>query len=254
VKDARVNKIVLTTGALLLAKKSGQKLTIHITNGDAKCYTVHIPASELKKVTTKSKELNLIVLPVKEIKATDNIARVLRISTEGMLPAGMVVTIPVTGTLSVSAGRKVYLYHKNAKTGALEEVHNNPRTIAGDGTLKISVISGGDYVICTEKVKDAVRLIDRITVSVKTSLNKGEKATITVNLPPVLSQVTAFVSGDPIGKEEAKVTYKVDDRDIATVSDNGIDTAIKKGTVKITVTVTLENGQKKSFHLSVTVK
>lgn len=254
VKDAKVNKIVLTTEALLLAKKSGQNLTLHITNGDTKGYTIYIPASELKKVTANSSELDLTALLVKDTNTTDNIVGVLRIGTEGMLPAGMIVKVPVTETLSVSAGSKVYLYHKNAKTGALEEVPNNPRTIAKDGTLKLSVIGGGDYVICSEEVKDAVRLTDRITVSVKTPINKGEKATITVTLPPELSQVTEFVSGDPIGKEEAKVTYKVDNPDIATVSDNGIVTAIEKGTVNITVTVTLENGQNKSFDLSVTVK
>jgi hypothetical protein len=196
----------------------------------------------------------LTVLPVKNAEATGNIAGIIRIGTEGKLPVGLVATVPVTGTFSVAAGKKVYLYHKNAKTGALEEVPNNPRTIAQDGTLKFSVISGGDYVICTEKLKDAVRLIDRITVSIKTSVNKGEKVTITVTIPPELSQVTAFVSGDPIGKEEAKVTYKADNQDIAAVSENGIITAIKKGNAKITVSVTLENGQKKSFVLSITVK
>lgn len=50
------------------------------------------------------------------------------------------------------------------------------------------------------------------------------------------------------------MTYTVSNKEIATVSSNGIVTAKKNGIVKITVTVTFENGQKKSFIKSITVK
>lgn len=254
VKDAAVNNIVLSKDALLLAKKSGQKLTINVENGAAKGYTVDIPASELKKVTAGSKDLNLAVTLEKDTSAAAKAAGVLSVGTEGTLTAGMVVTVPVTGTLSVPAGSKVYVYHKNAKTGALEEVPNHVKTVAKDGTLQLSTLSGGDFVICTEKVKDAVKLVDKVSVSVKTSTVKGKKLNVKVSLPQELAQVKAFSKADPIGQEEAKVTYKVSDKSIATVSSDGTVTAKKKGTVKVTVEVTLENGQKKSFVKSVVVK
>jgi hypothetical protein len=130
VKDAAVNNIVLSKDALLLVKKSGQKLTINVENGAAKGYTVDIPASELKKVTAGSKDLNLAVTLEKDTNAAAKAAGVLSVGTEGTLTAGMVVTVPVAGALSVPAGSKVYVYHKNAKTGALEEVPNHVKTVA----------------------------------------------------------------------------------------------------------------------------
>lgn len=266
VKDANVNNIVLSKEVLLLAKKSGQSFTINVQNGNAKGYILNIPASELKKVTTSSKDMNIAVTLKKDTKSVAQAAAIavantaakevgiLSVGTEGKLTVGMVVKVQVTGTLSVSAGGKVYVYHKNAKTGALEEVPNNLKTIAKDGTIKLSTLYGGDFVICTEKVKDAVKLVDKVTVSIKDSIEKGKKLNVKVSLPQELAQVTAFTKGDPVGQEEVKVTYKVSDKAIATVSSNGIVTAKKKGTVKLTVIITLENGQKKTFSKSITVK
>lgn len=254
VKNAVVKTIVLDTEALVLAKKSGQKLTIHVTNAAAKGYTISIPASELKKVTGDSKELNIAVTLVKDTKAAPGAAGVLTIGKEGILSAGMTVIVPVKNTLSLKTGKKVYVYQKNAKSGVLEEIPNNPKTITADGTLNLPALKGGKYVICTERSKDAVRLVDKVTVSAKTSVTKGQEFKITVKLPLELAKVTAFTKADPFGQEEAKVTYKVSNKEIAAISGNGTITAKKKGTVKITVTVTLENGQKKSFSKNITVK
>lgn len=254
VKDAVVDAIVLHQDALILAKESGQNLTINITNGDSKSYTVSIPASELKKVTSTSKELNVAVTMVKDIKVAANSQGVLSIGSEGTLIAGMVITVPVRDILSLPAGKKVFIYQKNAKTGKLEEVPNNVKTIAKNGTLKLSTLSGGTYVICTEKVKEAIKLVDRVTVSVKNSVTQGKKLKISVDLPKEIAKVSTFVYGDPLGQEEAKVTYQISNKDIATVSKDGTVTAKKKGTVKITITVTLENGQKKKFSKTITVK
>jgi hypothetical protein len=253
VKDAAVSGIVLNTDVLLLAKEAGQKLTINVANADAG-YTVSIPASELKKVTDASKDLNLAVALEKDTKVAAKAVGVISVGTEGTLPAGMVVTVPVEKTLSLAPGKKVYIYRKNAETGALEEVPNNQQAVAADGTLKLSTLSGGDYVICTEKAKDAVKLVDKATVSVKSSVEKGKKLNVNVGLPQELAKVAAFGKGDPLGQEEAKVTYKVSDKSIATVSSNGTITAKKKGSVKVTVEITLENGQKKTFNKTIKVK
>ncbi|HCL03469.1 MAG TPA: DNA-binding protein, partial [Lachnoclostridium phytofermentans] len=251
VKDANVNNIILSRDALLLAKKSGQKLTINVVIG--KGYTVDIPVSELKKVTYVSKDMNIAVTLKKDTKVAAKSVGILSVGTDGNLTAGMVVTVPVKGTLSLSAGDKVYIYHKNAKTGALEEMPNNPLIVAADGTIKLSTLSGGDFVICTEKVKDAVTLVDRVIVSVESTVAKGKKINVKVTLPEELARVAAFTKGDPVGQEEVKVTYQVSDKVIATVSSNGTITAKKKGTVTLTVVVTLENGQKKNFNKTIKV-
>lgn len=80
-----------------------------------------------------------------------------------------------------------------------------------------------------------------------------KKINVKVALPQELARVTAFTKGDPVGQEEVKVTYKVSDKNIATVSSNGTITAKKKGTVTLTVEVTLENGQKKNFSKTIKV-
>jgi len=254
VKDAAVNNIVLSTEALLLAKEAGQKLTINVANADTKGYTVSIPTSELKKLTDASKDLNLAVALEKDTKIAAKAVGVLSVGTEGSLAAGMVVSVPVKDAISVSAGDKVYIYHKNAKTGALEEVANNVKKVAANGTLNLSTLSGGDFVICTAKVKDAVKLVDRVTVEVKSSVAKGDTLNVKATLPNELAKVAAFTKGDPIGQEEAKVTYKVSDKKIATVSKDGIVNGKKKGTVTLTVIITLENGQKKTFAKKIKVK
>jgi hypothetical protein len=252
VKDATVKNVILSKDALLLAQKSGQKLTINVADG--KGYTIDISASELKKVKADSKDMNIAVALKKDTKVAAKSVGILSAGTEGKLAAGMVVTVPVKDTLSLAAGKKVYIYHKNAKTGALEEVPNNPKAVAADGTIKLSTLSGGDFVICTEQAKDAVKLVDRVKVSVNASVAKGKKLTVKVTLPQELAKVAAFKKGDPVGQEEVKVTYKVSDKTIATVSSNGTITAKKKGTVKLTVVVTLENGQKKNFSKTINVK
>ncbi len=251
VKDAEVNKIALSNDALLLAKESGQKLTINVA--DEKGYTVSIPASELKKINADSKDLNIAVSLQKDTEVANKAAGVLTIGSEGALAAGMIVTVPVKD-LSVNAGDKVYVYYKNAKTGKLEEIPNNQKTVADNGSLKLSTISGGDYVICTEKVKDAVKLVDKAEVSAKSSVKVGKKLSVNVDLPKELAQVASFAKGDPIGQEEAKITYKVNNSSIATISSDGTLIAKKKGEVKVTVEVKLENGDKRTFTKKIRIK
>lgn len=254
VKDAAVSNILLSNEVLLLAKESGQKLTIHVANGETKGYTVSISAAELKKVTADSEDLNIMVTLNKDRKVASKSEGILSVGMEGKLIVGMVITVPVEDTLPLTAGDKVYIYHINDKTGALEEVANNPKSVTKYGNLVLSTLSGGEFIICTEKVKVAVRLADRVKVSAPSDLALGKKVTVKVNLPQELAWVPAFTKGDPVGQEEVKVVFKVSNNAIATVSSKGIITAKKKGTFKLTMEVTLENGQKKTFSKTITVK
>lgn len=253
VEGVTVSAIVMDANALLLAKTLGQNITIHINYADSNHYTVIIRPSELNKVTADTIECNLLVSLKKE-SLSANVTGVLSIGTRGALPIGLVVSVPIENTLSLKAGKKVYIYRKNDKTGKLEEIPNNIKTIAKNGTLTLSSLMGGEFVICTKKVNDALPLVDKVLISGKSSLTVGSKLKVNVNLPMELVQVDKYGYGDPVGQEEVKISYKVSNKNIATISKDGTITGLKKGTVKITVTVTLENGQKKSFRKTITVK
>ncbi|MDK2807757.1 MAG: trimeric autotransporter adhesin, partial [Clostridiales bacterium] len=247
VKDTTVKDILLDKEALLLAKDAGQKMTIRIQNADAKGYTVSIPASELKKVSDASSALNLSVQLEKETAT-------LRVGNEGELAVGMSVTVPVSDTLSMNAGDKVYIYRKNPETGKLEEVPNNRKTVSEKGNLQLSTLSGGEFVLRQEKETNVVRLVDKVKVTAKSSLAKGNSLIVSASLPSELAQVKSFKKGDPIGQEEAKVVYKVNDKSVATISADGTLKAKKAGKVKVSVVVTLENKEKKTYTKTITVK
>lgn len=252
VEDADIKRIVISKEALQLIKELEQKVTINV-EGEVN-YTISVPATELKKITSDTEDLNVMLALRKDKKAAKNAVGILSVGAEEELAVGMVVTVPVAKILSLSPGDKVYIYRRNTETGELEEVPNNKKTIDKNGNLKLSTLDGGEFVICTKKVKDAVKLVDKVTVSVKSSVTKGKKLKVNVKLPKELAEVKEFKSGDPTGQEEAKVTYKVNNKSIATVSSKGTITAKKKGKVKLTVTVTLENKDKKTFSKTITVK
>lgn len=254
VKDIEIHTIDLSKEALLLAKESGQALTIHITNGESKEYTVHIPVSQLDKVDAKSKALSLSVVLEKDTKAAEKSVGVLSVGTEGPLTTGVEVTIPVKEELLVAAGKKLYIYRKNVKTGKLEEIPHGERVVAKNGTIKLSSLEGGNYVICTSQVKDAVKLVDKARISSKFEVARGKSLTIRMILPNELQQVTTLTKGELVGQEKATVTYKVNNKSIATISNKGVVTGKKKGTVKVTVVVTLANGQKKTLHRNIRIK
>lgn len=254
VSGAKVENIILTNDVLLLAKESGSKLTVNIINGAEQEYTIHIPLSELKKVTNKKGDLNVIVRTAKTEEAENGELGFVAIGTEGTQAVGINVYVPIDKIIGIKAGEKVYVYWKNAKTGKLEEIPNNRRTISVIGEIKLSILSGGKYVICNSKQADAVKLTDKVKVSVNSSVTAGNKLSVKTTLPKELSLTTSFHKNDPLGQEEVKVSYAVSNKEIAVISKKGILTAKKKGTVKISITVILENGQKRIVIKNVKVK
>jgi hypothetical protein len=82
------------------------------------------------------------------------------------------------------------------------------------------------------------------------SIKKGKSKSIKVTLPAGFHQVTKY-SGNPA---DVKVTFKSSNKKIATVSSTGKVTGKKKGTAKITVTMQIINGAKKTATTKVTVK
>ena len=167
----------------------------------------------------------------------------------------MKFTAKATEMLDVKAGDKVYVYVRDEE-GNLVEVANNVRTVSKAGNVTIPATNNGEYVILTEKAKDAVKLVDTVSskLSAKT-VEVGKKVKFAPVLPNNITKVTSFTKGyDPVGQEEAIVTYKSSDPSIATVSKNGNITGKKAGKVKITMTIKLENGQKKTITKTITIQ
>lgn len=93
-------------------------------------------------------------------------------------------------------------------------------------------------------------ILSKAKVTSSISINKGKSKSIKVTLPTGFNKVTKY-SGNPA---DVKVTFKSSNKKIATVSSSGKVTGKKKGTVKITVTMKIKDGAKKTVTTKVTVK
>ena len=93
-------------------------------------------------------------------------------------------------------------------------------------------------------------ILSKAKVTSSISINKGKSKSIKVTLPTGFNKVTKY-SGNPA---DVKVTFKSSNKKIATVSSSGKVTGKKKGTVKITVTMKIKDGAKKTLTTKVTVK
>lgn len=82
------------------------------------------------------------------------------------------------------------------------------------------------------------------------SINKGKSQTIKVTLPTGFTKVTKY-TGSPA---DVKVTFKSSNPKVATVSSSGKVTGKKKGTAKVTVTMQIKDGAKKTLTTKVIVK
>lgn len=82
------------------------------------------------------------------------------------------------------------------------------------------------------------------------SLKKGKSQTIKVTLPTGFTKVAKYTS-NPV---DVKVTFKSSNKNVATVSSSGKVTGKKKGTSKITVTMQIKDGAKKTVTTKVNVK
>ena len=81
------------------------------------------------------------------------------------------------------------------------------------------------------------------------SLNKGKSQTIKVTLPTGFTKVTKY-TGSPA---DVKVTFKSSNSKVATVSSSGKVTGKKKGTAKISISMQIKNGAKKTLTTKVIV-
>ena len=93
-------------------------------------------------------------------------------------------------------------------------------------------------------------LLKKVKVTKSLSIKRKKSRTIKVALPKGLKKVTKHTNKSG----QVKITYKSDKKKTAIVNSKGKVTAKRKGTAKITTTVKLKNGTKKTFITIVKVK
>jgi arabinan endo-1,5-alpha-L-arabinosidase len=248
---SKVKKIILSGAALETAKKESKKLSIQVTDEVNPAYTIAIPQSALKNSKTKLSDMDITLSTSSQNSKTTT----LTLGDEGTLSLPVSVSIFAKDVLSAKTNSKVYVYKKNAKTGKLEEVPNNVKKVSDAGYITMSTLVSGEFVVSSIEKTDIVNLVDKVTLATtKNTVSKGSTLSLKAVLPIDLALVSKFTSSDPYGMEEAKVTYSVSNKSIATITSNGKLVAKKVGKVKVKITILLENQEKRVIEKSITVK
>lgn len=144
----------------------------------------------------------------------------------------------------VKAGAKLAVMKKDEKTGELVLVNKKSYKVTKDGSVSLTFKDRGVYVLKTQaEVKAAAKQIAKTIAPAKSTVNIGAKKT------------TVFQWSKKLNMENvAKITYKSSKKSVVSVNKNGKIKGKKKGTGKVTATVTLKDGTKKIVTIKVTVK
>lgn len=97
---------------------------------------------------------------------------------------------------------------------------------------------------------DKPSVLQTAKIPSKLTISSGKKGQIKITIPSYLKLVSQYSGMEG----QVKATYKSQNSRIATVDKKGKITSKKKGTVKITTTLQLQNGVKKKYTTTVTVK
>ena len=144
----------------------------------------------------------------------------------------------------VKAGAKLAVMKKDEKTGELVLVNRKAYKVAKDGSVSLTFKGEWTYVVKTQaEVKAEAKQIAKTVKPAKTTVNVATKKT------------TVFKWNKKLNMENvAKITYKSSKKSVVSVNKNGKIKGKKKGTGKVTATVTLKDGTKKIVTIKVTVK
>lgn len=97
---------------------------------------------------------------------------------------------------------------------------------------------------------DNSTLLSSVKAPSSFSVNKGKSKVLKITLPTGFTQVAKY-TGNPA---DVKVTFKSSNPKVAKVSSSGKVTGKKKGTAKISISMQIKNGAKKTLTTKVTVK
>lgn len=267
------NIINLTKESLEAIANAGKNLTILIKDVNGKVVgTWSFKASEVKNVAGLYEDiiLNVQLTTVTEAKQADpTISKIFGdANVNGIyVSLGQKESLIAEGRLSVSyatvegisRGSRVYIYRVNEKTNKLETIVGGySQYVDSNGTVTFPVLDGGKYVILTAKAnsKQITSLQSQITVKpVNKIVKKGKTTKIVVDLPACLQVVTKLTDKTTSeGVGAVTITYKISNKEVATVNKNGTITAKKKGTTTVTATITLYNGKKNTVKMKITVQ
>lgn len=268
-ENAEIEKVVLKKDSIDAAKNTGKGLVIKIvrgSDGSSENYQVTIPVKQLKKITgdcdiavhmEKASEMadsdlkDSISKTLAKSKTEED--KICVVSTAGDIAGdvGMKITVPAEEKMKIEGSSKIYVYQYNTKTGKLEEAAYCRQSLGADGTVLISAKAGTSYVLSEKKLKgkQVVTIKSQISAAVsKKSVKAGKTVKITVAFPETVSTKTKFAT------EKATVSYRSNHPKMASVSKTGVIHAKKKGTVTVTVTITLDSGQKITKKQKITIK
>ena len=126
----------------------------------------------------------------------------------------------------------------------------------GDDELMFAYMIGNGSIMYDAKYAIKFRTLDKKSVLIKAkattsiSIKKGKSKSIKITLPVGFNKVSKY-SGNPA---DVKVTFKSSNPKVATVSSSGKVTGKEKGTAKISISMQIKNGAKKTLTTKVTVK
>ncbi len=264
-----VGNIMISKDGIMSAAESKQKLVVKIASTDAKAfYTVAIPQSELKKIKG-SFDITVQTGDVSSMgkKEQKNVNGILSANKIGKKDAAVVaiaandpkgsLTVTAPASALAKAGSNAYVYCYNRKTGKLEEIANSKCKVQEDKTVSFEGSSGKDYIVVNKELKgkSVVTLLGKTKVSVgKSSVKKGKKTKIKIQLPSELVMKTSLKKDVPYAKQAVVVTYKSSNKKAAKVSKNGTITALGKGKATITVKIKLAGGKVKTVKKKIKIK
>lgn len=197
--------------------------------------------------TSKLQDINLATALVKTTSSEENLAVKLTFAQDQELHFDITLRIPFE---KAQIGKIANIYVEN-KTSEKPELHFVEK-ILFNGYMEVSLTKLQAYTLIISDKMIVGDILQSITVTpAKKTLyvggNKDNKFTLQTELPQVLRKASTC------GYCDIQVTYRTDNKKVATVSAAGRITAKKTGKATITTTVTV-NGETVSFQTVVTVK
>ena len=235
-KDTTTTEIVIPAEKL----PEGTTATVIVTKDASRKVTAEAATGKASKTGVKATVNADVIQAVTEAAGTKDVT----ITQEVKKADGTTAYTVQVNAADVKAGAKLAVMKKDEKTGELVLVNKKSYKVTKDGSVSLTFKDRGVYVLKTQaEVKAAAKQIAKTIASAKSTVNIGVKKT------------TVFQWSKKLNMENvAKITYKSSKKSVVSVNKNGKIKGKKKGTGKVTATVTLKDGTKKIVTIKVTVK